>query len=350
MLSFYRYDDRRVSDGNDKKRVDTDMISIAILTCPSAQEAAVLGMTDLFVAADRGRAEEPNQAAMPVLSVDRWSVTNGTMLPADANEPVATVPSVCILPPTLGGPRDDIDPILIRWLRDRHTAGTVLASVCLGAFVLGETGLLDGRTITTHWAYEDRFRSRFPRTSVDTDRIVIDDGDIVTAGGVMAWTDLCLTIIARFLGQGAMMEVARAFLIDPPGRAQSYYSGFSPHTGHRDDAILKTQRFIHDTDGKVVDVATLATLAGLEERTFLRRFQKATGHTTTEYWQRLRVSNAKTMLRDTGIAIDQIGWDVGYTDPGAFRKVFHRIVGLPPSDYRRRYSASGLLPHGVDPL
>lgn len=314
------------------------MIDIAILTYPGAQQAAVLGMTDLFVAADTGVETLRDPASSPSLAISQWQTVDGGMARMDTVGIGLPAPSICILPPTLAGPRADVDPVLIRWLRERHADGAVLASVCLGAFVLGETGLLDGRTITTHWAYEDRFRSRFPRSSVDTDRIVIDDGDIVTAGGVMAWTDLCLTLIARFLGHAAMLDVARTFLIDPPGRAQSYYSGFSPHTGHQDAAILQAQEFLHDSDGRIIDVPTLAARAGLEERTFLRRFQKATGHTTTEYRQRLRISNAKAKLRDTRLAIDQVGWDVGYTDPSAFRKVFNRIVGLSPSDYRRRFS------------
>lgn len=323
------------------------MTDIAILCYPGAQQAAVLGMTDLFMAAGRGAAAMPDGVDPPVLSVSHRAIVDGAMTCLSSSGADRGNPAICILPPTLGGPSYDIDPVLIRWLRDRHADGTVLASVCLGAFVLGETGLLDGRTITTHWAYEDRFRSRFPGTWVDTDPIVIDDGDIVTAGGVMAWTDLCLTLIARVLGHAAMTEVARSFLIDPPGRAQSYYSGFSPPTGHRDEAIAKAQRFLHETGGKVVDVPTLAAQAGLEGRTFLRRFQKATGYTTTEYWQRLRVSGARVKLRETGQPIDQIGWDVGYTDPSAFRKVFHRIVGLPPSDYRRRFSAGGAEPPGL---
>ncbi len=90
----------------------------------------------------------------------------------------------------------------------------------MGAFLLGEMDLLNGRTVTTHWAYEDRLLSRFPLTKLDRDRIVIDDDDIVTAGGVMAWADLCLTIIARFLRDAVMIEAARSFLIDPPGREQ----------------------------------------------------------------------------------------------------------------------------------
>ncbi|QCB44431.1 helix-turn-helix domain-containing protein [Sphingomonas sp. PAMC26645] len=316
------------------------MIEIAIIMYHGAQQAAVLGMTDLLLAADRIATAVPSSASTPALVVSHWAAegSEGALMRVYSSAPCGTTPSICILPPALDGPRDEADPVMTRWLQDRHADGAVLASICSGAFVLGATGLFDDRIVTTHWTYEDRFRGRFPRTAVDTDRIVIDDGDIITAGGVMAWTDLCMTIIARFLGDTVMMDVARGFLIDPPGREQSYYSGFSPHTGHKDEAILKAQRFLHESEGKIVDVPTLAAKAGLEDRTFLRRFQKATGHTTTEYWQRLRVSNAKTKMRDTGLPIDQIGWQVGYTDTSAFRKVFNRVVGLSPSDYRRRFA------------
>lgn len=329
-----------ISGGDDKNRVDGDMMEIAILMYSGAQQAAVLGMTDLFIAADRVASAMPERGSSSVLVVSHWSAAgpDGELARVHSSGACNNAPSICILPPALDGPRDDVDPVMTRWLQDQHAGGAVLTSICSGAFVLGSTGLLDKRTVTTHWTYEDCFRSRFPRTMIDTDRIVIDDGDIITAGGVMAWTDLCLTIIARFLGEAVMMDVARGFLIDPPGREQSYYSGFNPHTGHKDDAILKAQEFIHASDGKIVDVATLAAHAGLEDRTFLRRFQKATGHTTTEYWQRLRISNAKAKLRGSALAIDHIGWDVGYTDPSAFRKVFNRIVGLSPSDYRRRFA------------
>jgi len=332
-----------MSGVRDKNRVDSDMIEIALLAYPGAQQAAILGMTDLLVAANRVAAALPPEAHRSGLIVSHWATAEATgrLERVYSSAPCNTHPSICILPPALNGPHEDANPSLRNWLLERHANGAVLASICSGAFVLGDTGLFDNRNVTTHWTYEDRFRSRFPLARVDTDRIVIDDGDVITAGGVMAWTDLCLTIIARFLGDAVMMEVARGFLIDPPGREQSYYSGFNPHVGHRDEAILKVQGFLEDSEGRIVDVPSLAAQAGLEDRTFLRRFQKATGYTTTEYWQRLRVSNAKTKLRDTRLAIDQIGWEVGYTDPSAFRKVFHRIVGLSPSDYRRRFATAG---------
>lgn len=326
---------------SDKDRADYDMTEVALVAYPGVQQAAILGMTDLLIAADRAAAALPARADGPGLVVSHWSADGaGLVKRVYSSAPCEAEPAICILPPALEGPYDGTDTELPAWLLERHAGGAVLASICSGAFVLGDAGLFDHRTVTTHWTYEDRFRSRFPLARVDTDRIVIDDGDIITAGGVMAWTDLCLTIIARFLGEAVMIEVARAFLIDPPGREQSYYSGFSPHVGHKDDAILKVQGFLAENGGTVVNVSTLAAHAGLEDRTFLRRFQKATGYTTTEYWQRLRVSNAKAKLRDTAHAIDQIGWDVGYTDSSAFRKIFHRIVGLSPSDYRRRFASA----------
>jgi len=318
------------------------MIEVAILRYPGVQEASVLGMTDLLLAADRhASSSTEGTAGQPALAVSHWQFgeQRESVERVYASVDDTSAPSICIVPPALAGPYEDPTGIMATWLLDRHADGAVLASICTGAFVLGATGLFDDRTVTTHWTFEDRFRGAFPRTRVDTDRLVIDDGDIITAGGVMAWTDLCLIVIARFLGHDTMLEVARGFLIDPPGREQSYYSGFNPHTGHKDKAVLKAQTFLHESQGKVIDVATLAAQAGLEERTFLRRFQKATGHTTTQYWQRLRIANAKAMLRETRLTVDQISWEVGYTDPSAFRKVFHRVIGLAPSDYRRRFAA-----------
>ncbi len=155
----------------------------------------------------------------------------------------------------------------------------------------------------------------------------------------MAWTDLVLRLIDRHLGPAVMLETARRFLVDPPGREQSYYSAFSPRLTHGDGAILKVQEWLHATVAKDVDLATLSTRSGLEERTFLRRFQKATGLTTTEYCQRLRVGKARELLQSHALAADQVAWEVGYSDPGAFRKVFTRIVGLTPAEYRKRFRA-----------
>ena len=319
------------------------VIEIGLVLYPGAQMSAVLGMADLFELANRTAARKSRGAAPNQLRVSHWRADQPGVAPArvfDSHPGVSGVAEVYVVPPALGDPisRETVSP-LASWLRERHGAGSVLASVCAGAFVLGETGLLAGRAVTTNWVYDEAFRSRFPEARLDTDRLLIDDGDIITAGSLMAWTDLGLRLVDRFLGPTVMIETARILALDPPGREQRYYSAFAPRLSHGDAAILKVQHWLQAGEGKELNLAVLASLAGLEERTFLRRFQKATGLTTTEYGQRLRVGKARELLQFTTQTVDKVAWEVGYGDPGAFRKVFARIVGLTPSDYRARFRA-----------
>jgi len=301
----------------------------------------VLGLTDLFAVAQR-IAREHGAADAPELRVSQWQrhPTDGMMLRIqDSHSRSGGTPKVLVLPPSLDEPISPEAAAPYRnWLCARHGAGVTLSSVCAGAFLLGETGLLDGRAITTHWHYAERFGARFPKVRLDVDQLIIDDDDIITAGGVMAWTDLGLRLVDRYLGAAIMIGTAQMLLVDPPGRQQRYYSAFSPRLAHGDAAVLAAQRWLHETGARDVTLADLAERAGMEERTFLRRFQKATGMTTTEYCQRLRVGLAREMLQASRLPIERIAWEVGYGDPGAFRKVFARIVGLTPGEYRRRFT------------
>ncbi|OHV76703.1 GlxA family transcriptional regulator [Rhizobium sp. LCM 4573] len=315
---------------------------IGIIDYEGAQQAAVLGMTDLIVFAER-RAREKAKSEQPLLRLSHWRLVGGeTGEPARIFDTAPTSPgrpTFLLVPPGLGAPLpQEMTARYAQWLRVQHSEGTALGSVCNGAFLLGETGLLSRRKVTTHWTYEEPFLSRFPEVELDTDRLIVDDGDIVTAGGIMAWIDLCLKLIDRFLGPTIMVETARTFLVDPPGREQSYYSAFAPKLNHGDAAILKVQHWLQATEGKQMSLAALAAQAGLQERTFIRRFQKATGLTTGDYIQRLRVNKARELLQFTKASVDQVAWEVGYTDPSAFRKIFGRIVGLTPQEYRQRFA------------
>ena len=321
----------------------SDVIEIALVLYPGAQMSAVLGMTDLFELANRTAGRKSHDTPPPRLRVSHWQAAQQGHAPTrvfDTHAGEPGFPEVYVVPPALGDPISPEEAALVAgWLRERHGSGGVLASVCAGAFVLGETGLLAGRAVTTNWVYDEAFRARFPKAKLDTDRLLIDDGDIITAGSLMAWTDLGLKLVDRFLGPTVMVETARVLALDPPGREQRYYSAFAPRLSHGDAAILKVQHWLQASEGKDLNLATLASLAGLEERTFLRRFQKATGLTTTEYGQRLRVGKARELLQFTTQSVDKVAWDVGYGDPGSFRKIFMRIVGLTPSDYRARFRA-----------
>lgn len=315
------------------------VIEIGLVLYSGVQQAAVLGLSDLFSVANTIAAEYQQHT---ILRVTHWQSPTPDQEPKRTDDGVYSprALSALILPPTLSTPVvPDRSDRLTQWLRDRHAQGVVLGSVCAGAFLLAATGLMAGRRMTTHWKYGELLQQHFPDIDVDADRLVIDDGDVISAGGLMSWTDLGLRLVDRLLGPTVMIHTARMLLVDPPGREQRYYSVFSPRLDHGDTAILKVQHWLQATQAKNISLSALALQANLEERTFLRRFQKATGMTSTEYCQRLRVGRARELLQFSNTPIDSVAWEVGYNDTGAFRKVFTRIVGLTPGEYRRRFSA-----------
>ena len=239
-----------------------------------------------------------------------------------------------------GQPDPAVTKCLVDWLLERHHTGATLCSVCGGAFILARTGLLAGRSATTHWTFTELLAQSFPDIHVDETRITVEDGNFITAGGVLAWTDLGLKLVDRHLGPSIMLETAKYMLVDPPGREQRYYSNFSPKLHHGDAAILKVQHWLQARAAEQPSVPEMAAISGLGERTFLRRFEKATGLKPTEYRQRLRVGKAREMLEFTTQTVDQVASTVGYEDTGSFRRVFQKIVGLSPGDYRRRFAVA----------
>jgi transcriptional regulator GlxA family with amidase domain len=329
--------------GSPKMAPDDGPAEIGLLIYPGAQLAAVHGLTDLFQVANRnaGAGAVAGPAGPPAIRVSHWQPDREAEIIGrvfDTHPELLGKPGVIVAPPSLSGlPPPNVTARLARWLAERHADGATLASVCMGAYLLAETGLLKGRVVTTHWSQAGALGERFPDLTVDAEKLIVDDGDIITAGGVMAWTDLGLRLVDRLLGPAVMIETARFLLVDPPGREQRYYSSFSPKLRHGDGAVLKVQHWLQDQSTRGVTLGAMAALAGLEERTFLRRFRKATGLKPTEYCQHLRVGKAREMLELTGQSIERIAWAVGYEDPGAFRKVFVKVTGLSAGDYRRRF-------------
>lgn len=311
---------------------------IGLLLYPDCQLSAIYGLTDLFrIANDIARGAEVT--APHAIRVSHWQqVGNEIACIFDTNPGSDHVLAHVITPPSLVVPEKMQKMTAFSdWMAELHGNGTTLCSVCAGAFVLAETGLLRNREATTHWAFAEEFAVRFPSVRVDAGRMLIDDGDIITAGGILAWTDLGLTLVERLLGPSVMLKTSRFLLIDPPGRTQRPYGQFVPKLSHGDAGILGIQHWLHATTAKDISVALLAERAGLEERTFLRRFKQATGLRPTEYAQQIRIAKAREALELTRKPVDQIAWQVGYGDTSAFRKIFQRVTGLAPAEYRRRF-------------
>ncbi|WP_419906095.1 GlxA family transcriptional regulator [Hoeflea sp.] len=309
-------------------RQSTDA-SIAIMAYPGVQMSAVLGLEDLFMIASGNSRREGG----PELRVSQ-------LAQAAATEDCGAYDAV-ILPPNLTGARGAEAVETQEWLNRQHAAGTIMCSVCAGAFFLGHAGLLAGRPATTHWALEDEFRAAFPDVHLAPEHLIVDDNDIVTAGGLMAWLDLGLFVVNRFLGPQTVSQTARHLLIDPGGREQRNYRSFRPPLGHGDAAILKIQHWLEAHCDEGVAINDLAMRSHLSQRTFLRRFKAATGQTPSAYLQKLRIEKARGLLERTRIPVSEIGWRTGYADPSAFGRLFRQTTGLTPGEYRSRFGISG---------
>jgi transcriptional regulator GlxA family with amidase domain len=325
--------------------VPASQIEVGLVCDAGTSRAGIYGLTDLFRYAGDIAATRLGGGAASPLRICHWQATDDgpdVRCTYDSSPGAPNAPSVLLIPGNTQAPLEvDGESALIPWLRRKHGQGVVLAAVCGGVFILARTGLLAGRQATTHWAFSDQFAAQFPDVLTETDHMVIDYGDVVTGGGVLAWADLGLRLTERFLGPTVMLDTARYMNVDPPGREQRFYSGFEPRTKHGDGAILKAQHWLSAQRERPVTVADIARHAGLEPRTFLRRFVQATGMRPSEYQQRLRMTRAREMLEFSRTSVDEIASSVGYDDPGGFRRVFRKIVGLTPSDYRRRFSRLG---------
>lgn len=227
---------------------------------------------------------------------------------------------------------------LIDWLVDQNKKGAIICAVCAGVFLLAETGLLDRKKATTHWQLADNFQNRYPHVLLKKERMIVDEGDVITAGGVTSYMDLSIYLAGRFGSFELASSVSKLLLIDPSRNLQTPYTMFNFNSAHGDGNILKTQQWMEDNITTVITVSDLAKKANLGERTFARRFKKATGDTPLEYLQHLRIGKARTFLETTEDPIDTITYATGYGDLSSFRRLFKKITGLSPSSYRKRFN------------
>jgi transcriptional regulator GlxA family with amidase domain len=316
---------------------------VALAHDTGTAKGSLFGLTDLFTFAKDFAARRQEENSPPPVRITHWQAAESgpsILCTYDSYPGPPHALSAVIVPNNFLAVADSTrESHLIPWLRLKHAEGCVLAGVCGGVFILAKTGLLSGRQATTHWSLNDEFSAMFPDVFMDSDHMVIDYGDVMTAGGTMAWADLGLRLIERFLGAAVMYDTARYMNIDPPpAREPRFYSGFEPRIKHGDAAILNTQHWLSANRAKALTVTDMARSAGLEPRTFLRRFVQATGLKPSDYQRRLRMMRAREMLEFSRSSVEAIASGVGFDDVRSFRRIFHSVVGLTPSDYRRRFS------------
>lgn len=301
----------------------------------------VLGTTGLSWNLITGKLPQPLfRVHLATLSGDPVRCFNGLKIPPTHRCDTIHKTDIVLIPSLAVGPGGvHLPPSAAVWLQEMHDRGAVIASVCTGAFVLAAAGLLDGRRATTHWAFQDQLRVNHPEVRVMADRILVDEGSVITSGGGSAWHDLVLYLIERHVDRQAAIEAAKMFLLDRHIDTQAPYEWLCRPTPHRDAAILATQRWMERHFSRPDAVAGALQESGLVERTFNRRFRQATGLKPIAYVQFLRLEEAKRCLQMTTDSIENVALAVGYENPGSFRRLFKRNVGILPADYRRMFGA-----------
>lgn len=228
-------------------------------------------------------------------------------------------------------------PDYVPWLRQQHAQGAVVASMCTAAFMLGETGLLDDRRATTHWAFADHFRRLYSKVDLDEKQILCENERLITSGGASAAMDLLLHLIRRFASLELAQKCSRYLLIDNVRSEQSVYVMWTLPKSHGDGEILKVQSWLEKHFDQPLLIDDLAQQFGFGVRNFKRRFKEATGYTPLCYLQTLRLEKAKQLLESTRMSLESITYKVGYEDSNSFRRLFQQRIGLLPAAYRRKF-------------
>jgi transcriptional regulator GlxA family with amidase domain len=233
-----------------------------------------------------------------------------------------------------------LDRRLIAWIKEMHRQGAQLYGACGGSIVLAETGLLDGGEATTHWAYAPLFKKFYPQVTLRIERVIVQSGpaqSVVCGGGASTWQDLALLLVAKHGGMPEAVRMSKLFLYQWHRDGQLPYSCMIQNVKHGDAVILHCQQWIAQHYERQDIVAEVVRESGLAKRSFDRRFRAATGYSPLAYIQTLRVEEAKHLLETSAAPIEQIGRDVGYEDAASFRRLFRKLTGLTPKEYRRNF-------------
>lgn len=227
---------------------------------------------------------------------------------------------------------------LIHWIKQQYKGGAELASICTGAFLVAATGLLEGKTCSTHWNAANDFRRMFPNIDLQVDKLIAAEEGIYTNGGAYSFLNLILFLVEKYFDRPTAIYCSKVFQIEIERTSQSPFSIFQTQKNHGDDVIEKAQTYIEKHIGEKISFEELASKLATSRRNFDRRFIKATGNTPVEYLQRVKIEVAKSTLEKGRKSIFEVMHDVGYADEKAFREVFKKITGMSPLDYKAKYN------------
>ena len=313
------------------------MRTVLIVLFDGVQSLDVTGPLEVFAGANTWRGpESAYQISTASLDGQPVRTSSGLRLAPDQALAVDAVPDVLIVPGGDGARRAGLD--LVAWLRAHARNVPRLVSVCTGAFLLAEAGLLDGRRVTTHWAYCAALAAKFPAITVDPDPIFVRDGNLITSAGVTAGIDLALALVEDDLGRDAALAIARHLVVflRRPGNQAQFSAQLAAQLADR-EPLREVQQWIADHPAADLSVQTLASRASLSPRQFARAFAAEVGVPPGRYVDRIRLEAARRRMEDTADGVEQTARSCGYGTPEAMRRAFIRALGVSPGEYRRRF-------------
>jgi transcriptional regulator GlxA family with amidase domain len=246
-----------------------------------------------------------------------------------------------IIIPALDGDMEknmQLNAPFVPWIIKNYKSGCEVASLCVGAFLLASTGLINKRKVATHWMAAGNFRKMFPDVNLVEDKIITDENGIYSSGGAFSYLNLILYLVEKYVGRDVAVFCSKAFQIDIQRDSQSPFIIFQGQKEHEDEPVKKAQEFIEKNLHEKITVDQLASMFAVGRRNLERRFKKATSNTIVEYIQRVKIEAAKMSLESSRENVNEVMYKVGYTDTKAFRTTFKRITGLSPVQYRNKYS------------
>ncbi|HVM86649.1 MAG TPA: helix-turn-helix domain-containing protein [Puia sp.] len=319
------------------------MKNIIILLPETAVPAAIVDPLYMFTAINEffRQASKPPVFNVQVAGLTREVKLNDGLFSVHADMLLKEVRHAdLIIIPALSG---DVKKALklnngfIPWIIHQYKKGAEVASLCIGAFLLAATGLMDGKNCSTHWLYANEFRNMFPKVNLVDDRIITVQNGLYSSGGATSYWNLLLYLVEKYTNRDMAIMASKFFLLDMDRSSQSPFIIFKGQKEHDDEEILRAQEYIEKKFNSKISVDELSEKFNIGRRTFERRFKKATTNTVIEYMQRVRTEAAKKQLESGRKTINEVMYDVGYTDTKAFRDVFRKITGMSPIDYRQKY-------------
>jgi len=232
---------------------------------------------------------------------------------------------------------------LIDWIEQQYNDGAEIASICTGAFMLAASGLLDGKTCSTNWAVADNFKLMFPNVNLQIDKLITDESGIYTSGGAYSFLNLIIYLVEKYYDRQTAIYCSKVFQIEIDRQSQSPFIIFKGQKLHGDEVVKKAQVYIENNLDEKISVEHLSSRFAVSRRNFDRRFIKATGNTPIEYLQRVKIESAKKAFEISRKTVNEVMYDVGYSDLKAFREVFRKITGMSPLEYRSKYNKEALV-------